>query len=370
MRRLATGPLHYWRRAVFARILSWFLATVSVSPVDAADWYVLYAGDLPLYMSSVCRLRWLLLTHGVSKDNIITLGNSLKNYPTYDELVAPDAYCEPDVKPTSGITQSFLFSILTKTYDDEIGTPKVLNSAATDNLFIYLAGDTGYDTLRLDGHKAVLSGYDLFTTLMGGSVQFKNARVFVDGTHFADTFMAGAISGASAWNSNTGKSLRVVGSGVLDADATAADSCYCTPNTDVRDVVQRFRELHHLGEPHNPSDQHYCLSTKFGLAFSSLATGPAFSNHLAAVKSAVGGTKISEKEYGIFPEDGNGLHTQYCGVNATNTSTGAADCGSLYTTLPYANAAVLAGMTAPSYAAACTKQASSETLGSFFFDRT
>lgn len=77
MRRLATGPLHYWRRAVIARILSWFFATVSVAPVHAADWYVLYAGDLPLYMSSVCRLRWLLLTHGVSKDNVLfsaTLG--------------------------------------------------------------------------------------------------------------------------------------------------------------------------------------------------------------------------------------------------------------------------------------------------------
>ncbi|CAD7954982.1 unnamed protein product [Amoebophrya sp. A120] len=358
-------------RALPARCLTVLLSLIQ--SVMAADWYVLYAGDLPVYMSSVCRLRWLLITNGVSKDKIITFGNKIKNYPTFDGLPAPDAACEPDFTVKDGVSESFFFNALNQTYDGGVSAPKVLATTNSDNVFMYLAGDTGYDTIRLDGSKNVMHGYDLFQTLMDSGTKFRQMRIFLDGTHFGDTFMKSAISSATTWNSNVAKSIRITASGTGSADATGAQACFCAPQTSVRDAVERFRNLHHLAESHD-TDPHYCLSTRFGLTFTSTNTGPTFENHFAAVKnSTTSGEYIaassSEMEYGIFPENTNGDYFTYC-TNSTATSTGAADCNNMYTAFPFTNADSI--YTFPNYASGCTKHnnlVSTELLGSYYFDK-
>ncbi|CAD7947288.1 unnamed protein product [Amoebophrya sp. A25] len=345
--------------------------------VSAADWYVLFAGDLPVYMSVVCRIRWLLISGGVDKDKILTFGGSLRNYPVYPDLAAPDAFCEADYGVGSEkVTQALIFQVLTGSYDPGVATPKILQSTATDNILMYFAGDTGFDVVRLDGSKNVLYGYELFQTLMGSSVQFRNLRLFVDGTHYGDTFMKGAIAGASTWNNTTGKNIRVVASSKGNADSTAAYACYCDPNFDVKDAVSRYRNLHDIDDPGSNEDLHHCLSTRFGLAFATTFTGSGgtFAQHLAAVKAkdAQLSAAISELEYGVFPENSNGLYNSYCVGNAT-TATGPADCtaSNFYTAMPFAGRTVSASSPQPSFGSAtCPSLVSEEVLGGLYFDRT
>ena len=103
---------------------------------------------------------------------MITFGKSLKNYPAYPDLTTPDANCEPDY--TAALTQTLFLSIIDGSYNTGVAKPKVLESTSSDNLFMYFASDSGFDTVRLDGAKNLLYGYssmksanpDLFKSIL------------------------------------------------------------------------------------------------------------------------------------------------------------------------------------------------------------
>lgn len=107
----------------------------------------------------------------------------------------------------------------------------MVSADANSDLFFYFAASTGYDEVLLttksdndtmnDG--VTLSGWEFTKKLY--SMTFRTARVFVDGSAHAESFMRGAIDSMGA--ANAAKSIRVT------ASVGENRACYCPPRVGV-----------------------------------------------------------------------------------------------------------------------------------------